>query len=52
MATKQIRVGDDCIQILNRYRHKKESLSDSIRRMDRHLKNRTTARADDANKGA
>jgi predicted CopG family antitoxin len=47
MTTKQIRIGDDCVQILNGWRHEKESLSDAIRRMNRHLKNKqgTTARA-------
>jgi predicted CopG family antitoxin len=38
MATKQIRVGEDCIAILDRWRHEQESLSDAVRRMDRHLR--------------
>lgn len=38
MATKQIRIGDDCIQVLESWRHPHESMSDAVRRMDRHLK--------------
>jgi predicted CopG family antitoxin len=38
MATHQIRIGEDCIEILNRWRYKKESHSDAIRRIDRRLK--------------
>jgi hypothetical protein len=38
MATKQIRIVEDCVDILNRWRHDGESLTHAIRRMDRHLK--------------
>ena len=40
MTTSVIRIGDDCIAILNRWRYdpETEGLSDAIRRMDRHLK--------------
>ena len=38
MATKQIRIGEDCIAILEKWRHEHESLSDAVRRMDRHLR--------------
>lgn len=40
MATKQIRIGEDCLEILERWRHdtETEGFSDAIRRMDRHLK--------------
>ena len=38
MATKQIRVGEDCIAVLEQWRHEHESHSDAIRRMDRHLR--------------
>jgi predicted CopG family antitoxin len=38
MVTHQIRIGKDCVEILDNWRHDKESLSDAIRRMDRHLK--------------
>jgi predicted CopG family antitoxin len=37
MATKQIRIGEDCIAILEKWRHEHESLSDAVRRMGRHL---------------
>lgn len=36
MATKQIRIGEDFIAILDKWRHEHESLSDAVRRMDRH----------------
>jgi hypothetical protein len=38
MTTKQIRVISDCITILDLWRHKGESYTDAIRRMDRRLK--------------
>lgn len=38
MATKQIRIGEDCIAILDKWRHEHESMSDAVRRMDRHLR--------------
>ena len=39
MTTSIIRIGDDCIAILNRWRYdpETESLSDALRRMDRKL---------------
>lgn len=40
MATHQIRIGEDCVKILDAWRHDEESLSDAIRRMDRHLRKR------------
>jgi hypothetical protein len=41
MATKQIRVGVDCVKILENWQEDKEheSYSDAIRRMERYLKN-------------
>lgn len=38
MTTRQIRVGEDCVKILEVWRYKEESLSDAIRRIDRCLK--------------
>jgi hypothetical protein len=38
MTTKQIRVVEDCIKILDAWRHEGESHTDAIRRMDRKLK--------------
>jgi len=38
MTTKQIRVGEDCVAILERWRHEHESYSDAIRRMGRYLR--------------
>lgn len=38
MTTKQIRVVDDCIKILDAWRYEGESYTDAIRRMDRHLR--------------
>ena len=38
MATHQIRVGEDCIAVLDRWRHERESMTDAIRRMNRHLR--------------
>jgi len=40
MATKQIRIGVDCVKILERWQEdiEHESFSDAIRRMDRYLK--------------
>ena len=40
MTTSVIRIGDDCIAILDRWRYdpETESLSDAVRRIDRHLK--------------
>jgi hypothetical protein len=37
MATHQIRIGDDCVKILDAWRYPEESLSDAIRRINRHL---------------
>ena len=38
MTTRQIRVGEDCVKILDAWRYDGESLSDAIRRIDRHLR--------------
>lgn len=40
MTTSVIRIGDDCISVMNRWRYdmKTESISDALRRMDRKLK--------------
>jgi predicted CopG family antitoxin len=38
MATRQIRIGEDCVTILEAWRFEQESLSEAIRRMDRCLK--------------
>jgi len=42
MTTSVIRIGDDCIATLNRWRYdpETESLSDALHRMDRKLKER------------
>ena len=38
MVTHQIRIGEDCVKILDDWRHPGESLSDAIRRIGRCLK--------------
>lgn len=38
MVTKQIRITDDCIKILDTWRHEGESHTDAIRRIGRCLK--------------
>ena len=38
MATHQIRIGEDCVKILDAWRYPKESHSDAIRRIGRCLK--------------
>jgi Arc/MetJ-type ribon-helix-helix transcriptional regulator len=47
MTTKQIRIGEDCIQILDSWLEDKEheSYSDAIRRMNRRLKQKGDLRA-------
>jgi hypothetical protein len=37
MATHQIRIGEDCVKILDAWRYPGESLSDAIRRINRNL---------------
>jgi len=38
MPSQVIRIGDDCISILDAWKYEHESYSDAIRRMDRNLK--------------